>query len=224
MNTNFDDIEFQIIINKERLQDEYQREKELRSRLGIVVIFYSIFSAYLIQLIKYLFEKHISDSWYFLIFFICYLFLFFISIINTYKYLLPKARAHIHLPEFYYKDVRQQYVDKKVDRDIIKNYLRKGYLEEIEKSLKINFKLNNEKSECISKSFNFALLALIPYVLCIGVRLNEGKDKIIKVKIINNIKSINMSETNDDQPIDPNVYITIDPIMVKGGAELPVKK
>lgn len=232
MDTNFEDKEFQIKVNNERLQEEYLRYNEIRSRIGFTAIFYSIYAAYSIQLIKYGIDSKHFDEWYFYVLLAIFLFCFVYSLINTIRLLLPKEVAYKDLPKVYYKEIKEEYKNKGIQIDHIKYYLRETYLGQIEKSVSTNFKLNNKKSYFHYLAFKYALIALLPYIICVGIIITNEPDDIVKVEIVSNLKSSSMCEkendnqsTSSEEPVvDANQVIQRDPVLIKENKSEPTTK
>ena len=111
-----------------------------------------------------------------------------ISLSNSYFLLKPLDVAYMNEPKSFYKDTYQQY---KVllgteDENIINEYIKSSYLNELEESVTNNRKLFEDKGRYYYKAFVNLLRALVPYVICIGiVNFYPANAKPSKTEIIN---------------------------------------
>ena len=180
---NFLDKDFQIELNQKRLEVEVNRYVEIRSRIGYITIFYTIFAVYLIQLFQFaLNEKFLN------IIFDALLFIFIIligfSIYHSIKLLLPVTKAFQSLPKYFYEDIKKIYIQKGIAANLINQYINETYRIQLEKAIEINFTTNNKKSKNNFYAFIFCICALIPYVICVGIKLSNEHEEIQKVQII----------------------------------------
>jgi hypothetical protein len=238
---DFTDKNKQIELNIERLKEESERYLEIKSRIGMISIFYTFFAAYTIQLIKYALCSNKLGIFYIITLFL-FLGLFASSVIFSILLLLPKEIAHKELPKIFYKDVYSNYKNNKnIKESDIKYYIRETYKEQIEKAVEHNYKLNNKKSKYHYYAFTLALSAIIPYLLCVGIKITKSPDDIQKIEITNSSFEIkndtlllnrkdnkmptneetNQQATNSEPVIDPSQVIHRDPEMIKENKEIP---
>lgn len=185
MKYNFDDIDFQIELNKKRLEIERNRYNDFRNRIPILTLLYTVYVGYTIQLFKFAFLGGYFLKWYFGIPFSIFVVLFLVSLYYTIKLIIPKNIAHQDLPLFFYKDVKKMYNKQEdIQENEIKYYIRESYKYQLEESVEKTFKLCNKQSKLHYWSLVLALAALIPYMICIGVKLSKEPDDIIKIEII----------------------------------------
>lgn len=235
METNFENKEFQVLVNLERLKEENSRYHEIKSRIGIIVVFYTIFSAYTVQLFKYGLDKNNFGKTYFYVFGFLFLACFIVSIINSIKLLLPQEVAHKDLPKIFYNDMKDQYLENGINPEEVQYYIRETYLNQIEVAVEENFSLNNKKSSNHYYSFLFVLIALIPYIVCVGIVLTSpNNEKIYKVNIVTHqnmdTENTNNSDNNNDnndsssEPvIDTSQVIQREPVRIKESKDAPSK-
>jgi hypothetical protein len=233
---DFDSKDFQIEMNNDRLKEESERYNEIRSRIGYISIFYTAFSVYTIPLIEYLFSNKFPLLY--TIIFGAFLILFLVSLVFGILLLLPQDVAFKELPKTFYDETRAQYKNKGIPDKDIKYYIRETYLNQIEKSVELNFKLNNKKSKYHHWAFRLAIYAIIPYFICVGYSVfNKKDDNPIKVEIVKSNINLNDSimckneqdnqnqqggNTQSQEPkIDTSQVIQRDPVLIKEGKEAP---
>jgi len=185
MKYDFDNIDFQIEQNENRLARERERYSDYRNRITIISIFYTIYAGFTFQLLKFAFIDNFFLKWYFGIPFSVYLILFLLSVYNTFRLLIPKKIAHSDLPNFFYDRVKKMYENQNnVPQTQIKYYIRETYKKQLEKSVSLTFNLCNKQSRFNYWSLVFALSALIPYMICVGVKLTKAPEDVTKIEII----------------------------------------
>jgi len=219
----------QIELNECRLKEEYDRYFEIRSRIGILSLFYSIFAAYTIQLVRFVFLGE-SHNLLLIALFLIYIIFLGLSLFNVICLLIPKEIAFKNLPKYFYGELLDEYKKKKMNKDHLKFYVRETYQDQLETAVERNFNLNNKKSKQHYYAFTFALIALIPYFICVGLEVFNSPNDVVKVEIVNNDlgekimceNQDNQSETGNangesspEPTIDPEQVIHTEPVMIK---------
>jgi len=244
---DFTQKETQIEFNSKRLKEEYDRYFEIKSRIGIISIIYSIFAMFSVQLIQFMLT-HVKTNYVYNVSLFIYLALFIISLLFSILLLIPKAIAYKNKPVYYYKTLMQHYIDNPdIPNGHEKFYVRESYNEELERIIELNFKLNNQKSKFHYWAFTLALIALIPYFLCVGIKVTKSPNDIKDVKLINECFNINEkvelknkvkednimfkeeennqseqeSTPNEEPKINPDLVIHPNPVMVKENKQTP---
>lgn len=237
----------QVELNQERLKEESERYYEIKSRIGILTIFYSIFAYYTVQLVTFAISSNEAGFFYISIL-IVFLILFGTSMLYTIRLLMPKDVAFKETPEVFYKKVYKEYEENpRVLNEHINFYVRETYLEQLEKAVELNFRLNNRKSKFNYYAFILAISAILPYLICIGIKITKDPDNIQKIELVNSqielkndtiyslkIREIIMTDqdtsnqqeniSNEEPTIDPNEVIHRDPEMIKENKEFPETK
>ncbi len=142
---------------------------------------------YLIQLLKFCFS---NDNQYSIVYGIVFLlFLCFIvpSIYNSFKLLTPKDVAFQQLPAQFYKTIAEEYRTKEniTDEELLNEYIKTSYNNQLEEILVINDKLCLDKGESFSKAFNFACISIIPYLICMSIYLFCPKNDAQQMELKN---------------------------------------
>lgn len=247
---DFTKKETQIDLNSQRLKEEYDRYFEIKSRIGIISIIYSIFAVFSVQLIQFLITYNNPGILY-KIFLSLYLTSFTISVIFSILLLIPKAIAYKNTPKHFYEYLFNEYKNSsKIPNGSEQYYIRESYNLELEEVIKRNFKLNNKKSRFHYWAFTLALFALIPYFICVGIKITKIPNNIQDVKLTNECFNSNNStisknntkeekamfqekeETNqsdqsqkptEEPKVDPDLVIRTEPVMIKEHKETPEK-
>jgi len=237
---NFLDIDEKIEANCKALDFYYNNYQKTQSKLSLLVLLYSIISIYIVQILKFPFDKfkEVDCSIFiiYLILLLCFLYLFIASIYNTFNILKPEDVAYLNNPNYFYVDIKKQYEEslETDDEDVLNAYLKETYLNELEIALTKNIELYTTKSRYFYNAFTKLLPALILYVLCSGIVIFNTDEKT-EIEIKNYKEIIKYSDTiktsknslimADDKPkqtptkdtikIDPARVIKTQPIVVK---------
>ena len=188
MAKSFYDLDYIVEINEKRLEEYTSYYQKILERLTHIILIYSALGIFLIPLIQRIFERNINS----IIFYSClviFILLFIVSLVFTVRLVLPVDIAYLMPPEKYYKTIRgtmeQIYPgnQNKVDASI-----KGSYILELEKAISNNETVWVRKSSFHYKALIFALLAVIPYLICVGYHLTKKEDSIQKVELINKKK------------------------------------
>ena len=230
----------QIELNSERLKEEYERYFEIRSRIGIITIIYSIFAVSSVQLIQFAIKYKSVGSIY-NISLISFIIIFILSLFNSILLLIPKAIAYKNTPKYFYNDLLEAYEkNNQIPSGQEKYYVQESYNKELEKIIDLNFALNNKKSNYHYWAFTFALCALIPYIICSGIKITKIPNNIQEVKLTNscfeqneklitkNKKELIMFKKEETTPpppnepkVNPDLVIETKPVMIKENKHIP---
>ena len=78
---------------------------------------------------------------------------------------------------------------------MIDSYLKASYIAELGQAQEINQKVFIDKSSLYYKALIWGLAAIIPYIFCIGFHLSRKDDKVQKVHLVYEEKSVNCSKS-----------------------------
>jgi hypothetical protein len=202
---NFLDIDEQIEANIKALEFYYNNYQKAQNKLSLLVLIYTIISVYIVQLIKFPFDKSIKTECIifivFIILMLAFLSLLVLSVYHTFQMLKPENVAYLNNPKYFYNDVKKEYQKslETTKKDIINAYLKVSYLNELENALEQNINLYETKSRHFYNAFIKLLPALIIYILCSGIVIfNSEEDKEIKIKKYKEI--IQYSDSIKKQP------------------------
>lgn len=196
---NFLDVDYQIELNEKRLEFYNASYQKTQAKFTIIMIFYSAFAVYLTQLLFFIgtcVTGSVSELG--IIFYIAILgtFLFFLgkSIYYTAKFLIPVYLAYPNKPEFFYKDIAEQYRQNGVPEEHLNAKIKDSYLDELETALVHNTKAFQEKSGLFFQSLMNAIFALLPFIIALSIYMVH-KDDTQKVIILNRYQT----HTNNEQ-------------------------
>lgn len=120
--------------------------------------------------------------------------LFSISLTNTIRLLIPVKVAYLQEPKLYYEEYRIGYEEENRERNEVDALIKASYINELEEAVKVNNEIFKRKELFYYSAFTFAILASVPYLLCLGFQIAIKDDKVQKVKIVN--KSSTFNETS----------------------------
>ncbi|MBW1649654.1 MAG: hypothetical protein JRJ44_03045 [Deltaproteobacteria bacterium] len=183
---DFTDKNKQVELNEARLKEEYKRRVEIRSRIGILSVCYSIFAVYTAPLIKFAYTTALPQSdWFYILTLIIFLFFFVSSISYAIGLLMPEKTAFMETPYTFYNKTYNDYQRRDIKKELIKYYIRDTYLKQIEKAVEQNYRLNNKKRRFYYYAFILTFCAIIPYFTCVGIKITKEPDEVQKVELIN---------------------------------------
>jgi hypothetical protein len=245
---NFLDIDDKIEANQKALEFYHINYQKIQSKISFLVILYSLISIYIIQILKFPFDKFKEiDSITFIVYIILllsFLYFFIESIYNTFQIIKPAEVFYANSPNYFYDDIKNQYKDLlKTDDEVILNaYIKQSYLKELEITLEKNIALYDNKGRYFYNTFVKLLPALIFYVLCSGIVIfnNDNKNEIyIKnyqeiIKFSDSINTIKKTlKMADEKPkqtpaketvkVDPSKVIQTQPRAVKESFNQQIK-
>ncbi|MEA5427460.1 hypothetical protein [Arcicella lustrica] len=244
---DFENVDYQIELNQKRLDEEYSRYNQIISRIGYIMLFYTVYAAYLIQLIQYLISVSSIISWY-SFFFLSFILSLALSIYNSIKLLIPVEIAYNEMPKIFYTVLREDYIRQGIAENEVNLYLKESYKIQLEKSVEHNFTVNNKKSNHNYRSIIYCLFGLFPYIICIAFKISSDKDPIQKVELVKSIITdslikqqnliklkmaneqpnqnapTNQPPRNEPAKVDPSKVIVRQPVMIKENTNLPTNK
>jgi hypothetical protein len=180
---SFYDLDYIIEISEHRFEYYASAYQKVLERLTHILLVYSAITIYLVPIIQdMIFEK--NTIWLIVCFTIFSIF-FFISVFFTVRLIMPAPMAYLREPKEYYLDYMRQYEQSMLDKTLITFLLKATYVDELERGIQINHQIFTRKSIFYRKALKYGLLAVIPYLVCIGIHVSKKDDKVQKVDIIN---------------------------------------
>lgn len=153
-------------------------------RLTHIILVYSALAIFLIPLVQDAALVRISNI-IFIIFMGAFIILLGVSVIYTAKLILPANVAYLDFPDKYYQHFRADYEKTITDKDRIIALLKGSYIDELQDALLINESIFRRKSSFYYNALIFALLAVIPYLICLSFHVSQKDEKVQKVEIVN---------------------------------------
>jgi len=187
MAKSFYDLDYIIEISEKRLAEYTLSYQKVLERLTNIIIVYSVLGIFLIPLTQHALEMDIQ-GW---VFYGCdyaYGILLLISVVYLIRLLLPVEIAYLDPPKKYYDTFKSELVPLNAgNQELVDNSLKGAYILELEDAIEINSQAFEQKSSFFYNALLFALLAIIPYIVCIGWHLSLAKKevKIQKVEVVN---------------------------------------
>lgn len=185
MGIDFLSNEGKIELNQKQLDIYREGLEKAAGRISLISVLYSILSIFLIQLIQF----SIAHNYRNILFFVSLGLLIFclsVSVIWTIRFLLPVKIAHVHAPKYFYHNIKKQYEAKGVKQEDMQRKIQATFLNELEKAVDNNYNAYKAKRKNFYYAFNFALIALIPYLICASIMLGvKEKETPQKVEITN---------------------------------------
>jgi hypothetical protein len=96
----------------------------------------------------------------------------------TVRLLFPVETAVLNAPQNYYTEYRIEYEQYYDETEKIDQLLKASYIQELEMALKINQAVYRKKKHFYYNAFSLALLALFPYIICIGFHIGKSETGI----------------------------------------------
>ena len=184
MAVSFYDLDYLIEINQKRLEEYNASLQLVLGRLTNIILIYSGLGIFLVTFIQHTIDGDLKSCFYYVVFSAFALLLLF-SLYYFIRLLLPEKIAYLDPPEKYYKAFREQMEsDYPGDQDMVDKSLKGSYILELEDSITVNYQVFRRKSSFYYNALLFALLAVIPYIVCLGYHLAKKDDKIQKVEIV----------------------------------------
>jgi hypothetical protein len=232
---NLLDINTKIEANLKQIEFYHSLYQKLQNKFSFLVIIYTFICFYIIEIIKYPFKSdfQLYDLIYILV--LCaFLFAFYLSLKETYELIKPIEVAYVNQPKHFYIKTLENYKLKlkTEDEDILNEYLKVSYLNEMEQVLENNINVYQNKNSSFYKAFKKIFWALILYVILSSFVLIQKKENNNKIEIENYkeiltyIKENKMAdEKKIDKPkVDPKMVIETKPVMVKESVTLNMEK
>jgi hypothetical protein len=184
MPVSFYNLDYLIEINQKRLEDYNSSMQKVLEKLTHIILIYSGLGIFLVSLIQHVMDADI-DTALFYVFFSIFSGLIVISLVYFIRLLLPAEIACLDPPEVYYKNYRAQMeLGYPSDQETIDDSLKGAYILELESAIYINNQIYSRKNSFYYRALIFALLAVIPYIFCLGFHLSKKDDKIQKIELV----------------------------------------
>lgn len=196
---NLTDINYKIEINLKQIEFYQSLYQKNQNKTSFLIIVFSFIGLYIIEILKYPFKNQCDIS--FILFEIAFLILLFISLYKTYCLINPVAVSYLNQPKFFYNDVLTEYKLKlnTDDNELLNEYLRITYLNEIEDVLENNIKVYRKKSDDFTKAFKILLPTLILYLILTSFVMIKKKEELNNISLQNYKEIINYIKDKDGQ-------------------------
>lgn len=188
---SFYDLDYIIEINEKRLEQYSNAYQKNIDKFTNILVIYSAFAIFLIPIIQSLFFTETKCLWLHHVSFYIFISLFSISLTNTVRLLIPVEVAYLQEPKLYYEEYRIGYEEENRERNEVDALIKASHINELEEAVSVNNEIFKRKGLFYYRAFTFAILASVPYLLCIGFQIAIKDDKVQKVKIMNKFSTFN---------------------------------
>ncbi|HET6253373.1 MAG TPA: hypothetical protein VFE32_04840 [Puia sp.] len=199
---SFYDLDYIIEINEHRLEQYTTAYQKVMERLTHILLIYSGITIFLIPLVEdgALFRIR---SPVFVGFLLMFLGLLAASVAYTVKLIIPVRVVYLGFPRRYYDDSRSEYELTIKDKKIVNDLLKSSYITELQEALEVCERKLKIREALHSKAVIFALLSVLPYLICVGFHLSQGQDNKNPIskseKMSNFIETYAVSKKEDDK-------------------------
>ncbi|MDQ6904102.1 MAG: hypothetical protein M3139_13965 [Bacteroidota bacterium] len=180
---SFYELDYIIELNEKRLEQYTLAYQKVLEKLTNIILIYSAVAIFLLPIVQDIFLSEITH-WLLYVCFIVFAILFLISIGFTTRFVIPISVAYLEMPKKYYEEYRLAYEADIKDREEIEKLLKASYINELETALENNFSVFRRKSSFFYNALMYALLSVIPYLICLGFHISKREDKVQKIRIV----------------------------------------
>ncbi|HTI91563.1 MAG TPA: hypothetical protein VL727_13305 [Puia sp.] len=184
MGKSFYDLDYIIEINEKRLAEYTALYQKVLERLTNIILVYSALGIFLVPLTQRAIAANIKGVWFYLAYF-CFVILLVISVVYLIRLLLPIDIAYLDPPRKYYGEYKANIEGLNIgNEEVVDDSLKGAYVLELENAIEINSRAFLKKSSFFYNALLFALVAIIPYIVCLGFHFSKKEDKVEKVEIL----------------------------------------
>jgi hypothetical protein len=194
---SFYDLDYFIELSEKRLDQYTSAYQQVLGRFTNIIIIYSAVGIFLVPIIQ---DYLISHDFLFSISVGLFLLTLVFSIYNTIRLLMPVDIAYLQLTRTYYQDLRLEYessrindkmneIEKEKIRRSINALIKSSYIDELNRGEENNREVFSRKNSFYYNALFWGLIAILPYIVCIGYHITRNDDKVQKVELINKKKT-----------------------------------
>jgi len=174
MPKSFYDLDGIIEMNEKRLAEYTALYQKVFERLTNIILIYSALGIFLIPLTQHVLGRDVRGIFYYTSF-TTFMVLLLVSLVYFIRLLLPVDIAYLEPPQKYYIEYRIELELLQIgNEEIVNDSLKGSYISELENAIEINSKAFRQKSSLFYNALLFALLAIVPYIVCIGFHLSRA--------------------------------------------------
>lgn len=175
MAKSFYELDGIIEMNEKRLGEYTILYQKVFDRLTNIILVYSALGIFLIPLIQHIMKADVRGAVFYVSFGVFGL-LLIISLVYFVRLLLPIDIAYLDPPKKYYSDYRWELEMLEVgDKEIVNESLKSTYIQELEDAIEISNRAFLTKSSMFYNALIFALLASVPYIICVAWHISKTK-------------------------------------------------
>ncbi|HXB06518.1 MAG TPA: hypothetical protein VNW04_05375 [Puia sp.] len=175
MAKSFYELDGIIEMNEKRLAEYTALYQKVFERLTNIILVYSALGIFLIPLTQHVMKADVRGV-FFYVSFVAFWVLLIVSLVYFIRLLLPVDIAYLDPPKKYYSDYKTELELLNVGPENVVNDSLKGtYIQELEDAIEINSNAFRTKNSLFYNALIFALLASVPYIICVGWHISGGK-------------------------------------------------
>jgi len=185
---SFYNLDYIIEINEKRHEQYTSAYQKVLERFTNIILIYSAITIFLIPLIQGLIKRMIpvsTNHWVFCISFGVFAFFFLISVYNTIRLIIPEEVSYLEIPKKYYTDYLTIYETTIPDKTEVTKLLKASYITELETAVRKNEAVFRKKSSFYYNALMFALISVVPYLVCLGFHITSKEETVQKIEIVN---------------------------------------
>lgn len=193
---SFYDLDYIIELNEQRLEQYSNAYQKNLDKFTNILIIYSAIAIFLIPIVQTLFLTE-PRHWLHYVSFFLFLIPFFYSLVFTIRLLIPVEVAYLIEPKTYYEKFRLEYEAEGKSQEITDKYLKASYINELEKAVTANNFVFKRKGLFYFRALASALIASVPYLLCLAFHFSIKNDNIQKVELVHTEKLSNFNKSRN---------------------------
>jgi len=187
---SFYDLDYIIETGEKRLEQYTSAYQQVLSRFTNIIIVYSAIGIYLVPIIQDYLQSH---DYFFSISIALFIFTLAVSVYYTIRLLIPVDIAYLQVTRTYYQDLRLKYESTRINdqmtedvkvfqRETINKLIKASYIDELNIGQENNRSVFSRKSSFYYNALLWGLIAIIPYILCIGNHITRRTISCKKLK------------------------------------------
>jgi len=174
MGKSFYDLDYIIDISEKRLAEYTVLYQKVFERLTNIILIYSALGIFLIPLTQHLVAMDIKGVVFYAVFAV-FAVLLSTSLVYFVRLLLPVNIVYLEPPKKYYGSYKTELELLNIgNEETVNDSLRGTYIFELQNAIEVNSRAVRKKNSYFYNALLFALLSVVPYIVCLGFHLVRG--------------------------------------------------
>jgi len=186
MAKSFYDLDYIIDINEKRLEEYTASYQKVLDNITNIILVYSAIAIFLIPFVQHIID-HDIPGWMYYVSFILFLVFLLLSLFYFIRLLIPVKVAYLEPPHTYYtiyKEQIEQIYPGAANEERVNRSLKGSYILEIESAMTNNLSVFRRKRSFYYNALLFALVAVLPYIACLGYHLTKKTESVQRVELV----------------------------------------